>query len=357
MKKYIYNVMALATFVLLAFTACDKFERTEVTSEIFVNHRSINLFEGETFQLTASPVDGGTFQWSVIDSEIATVENGLVKGVKSGSTIVLATRGSSRFAVNVTVTPKIPLTDIEMSATTIEVLPGNTFLLQANTVPASANDVSPTDYRWWSDNESIARITDEGKVYGLTEGITTIHYRRGSITKAVSVIVSRTFAFKGPHIISKETPLVLPFRDFDFGGEGYAFHDVDESKTGDSYRANNGDSNSAAVDIEGGNNIGYTASGEWLLYTITVNDDGIYDLTFTGASADGGGECFFEIDGINESGNMDINRTGGWGRYTTLPTDGPAEIELKKGIHKLKFVVAKAGFNMRDMKFSYNRPL
>ena len=41
---------------------------------------------------------------------------------------------------------------------------------------------------------------------------------------------------------------------------------------GNTYRAQHGDPTSSMVTIEDGGNIGYLASGEWYIYSISVND-------------------------------------------------------------------------------------
>ncbi len=351
MKKTIYKIVFFAALLTLP-TACHEYAEKHIEQGIYVNRSSLSMFVGEEVQLTASPVDGEGFQWTSNDEEVATVSNGKVTALKRGNTDIIATRGQAHFRVPVTVTERVDLKDIKLSASQLELVPGGSRTIQIELVPTNANSVALTDFSWWSDNEDIARASESGLITGIKEGTTTVHYRRGTIVKDIFVNVSLSFPFKGPHSLSAAQPLVLPFRDFDVGGEGYAFHDVDDSRTGDNYRANNGDSNSTRVDIEGGNNIGYTANGEWLLYTVEVKDEGFYELTFTAASPNGG-KARFELDGKDLFGPVAIPGTGGWGNYQWLPKNTPLSVNMTKGLHKIKFVVDKDGFNIREMKFVF----
>lgn len=79
-------------------------------------------------------------------------------------------------------------------------------------------------------------------------------------------------------------PGTLQAEDFDAGADGISYHDSDTKKEGDatSYRTNGG-----GVDIvkgNGGNAIGYTATGEWLEYTVNVEEAGIYSYDATVSS-------------------------------------------------------------------------
>jgi hypothetical protein len=242
------------------------------------------------------------------------------------------------------------LTDVNLSSYSVEINPGTSTTILLTTVPTAANDVLITDFAWWSDNENVARVTSAGKITGISEGETNIHYRRGSIYKVIDVNVAYTFTFKGPHILSTDTsPLDLPFRDFDTGGEGYGFHDSDSSNNGGcTYRADNGDSNSSAVDIENNYDIGWTANGEWLLYTLNVKDAGTYGLAFTASG--NGGTAHFELDGKDVTGLINILSTSGWGDYQW---SNPAKITFTQGLHKLKFYMDQVSCNILDMKFTY----
>ncbi|MDO5570486.1 MAG: Ig-like domain-containing protein [Bacteroidales bacterium] len=353
MKNIINKLQILVLLLFVVVTSCDNYERTEVQHAIFVNHQSLNLFVGGEQQLIANPTEGGNFSWTSTDESVATVSNGLVKALKVGTSDVVAERDGLKVTVPVTVIEKVLLQGIELSSYYVEVSPKSTYELAVKMIPLNANDVALKDFNWWSDNEDVARVNQSGDVLGVKEGITKIHYRKGSYQKDVQVVVSNTRPFKGPHIITAAQDFILPFRDFDIGGEGYAFHESDSgnSNGNDNYRKENGDANSFSVDIEGGNNVGWTANGEWLLYTVEVQDAGTYlfQLSESGGS---NGFCHLEVDDENVTGSIDLPTNGSWSNWKWMP-DTPVEIKLTEGTHKLRFVIDQAGFNMKEMKFEF----
>ena len=74
-----------------------------------------------------------------------------------------------------------------------------------------------------------------------------------------------------------ELPGTLEVEDFDSGSEGFTYHDSDNKDEGDAhYRSDNG-----GVDLVKGNGgcaLGYTASGEWVEYSVDVKEAGTYSI-------------------------------------------------------------------------------
>lgn len=349
MKRYISKIAALFVVGTLAFTGCDNYDRTEVDYAIFVNQQSVTIYVGEQMQLVASPNDGGSFSWSTDDPEVATVEKGLITGVGAGSTDIIAERDGMTFRVEVTVQEKILLTDIKLNTYDLAITIGSTVEMTVEMVPLEANDVPLSDFDWWSDDESVARVNRAGEITGVGEGSTTIHYRKGTIEKEISVYVSITLPFNGPHILCAETPLELWFRDFDMGGQNVAYYDADSNNRGGAtYRSDGGDTNSGGVDIESAGNIGYTATGEWLLYTLEIEDAGTYSIQISGAG--NGGTFYLELDGEKITNDINIKSTSGWGDYQM---NEPFEVDFPEGKHKLKFYMSNANYNINYWTFTY----
>src|SRR5207249_1250766 len=98
-------------------------------------------------------------------------------------------------------------------------------------------------------------------------------------------------------------PGTIQAEDFDGGGEGVAYHDTDTSNNGGQYR-NTGVDIESTSDPGGGYNVGWTAAGEWLKYSINATVDGIYTLQARVASSGDGGTFHFEFDGVNQTGAM-----------------------------------------------------
>lgn len=354
MKKSIDKIIILFLLSLVVMTACDNYERTEAIPAIYVNHGSLDLFVGDEIQLVANPQNETSYTWETEDSQVVTVSNGLVNAVGEGTTSIIVRQGDIYTRIPVTVLVKIPLTGVELSIDHVELFINAKASVIASQIPANANSVPRTDFAWWTENESIAMVNSKGDIVGINEGVTKVFYRKGSFTKSVDVDIAITRAFKGPHVISKAAPLTLPVRDFDLGGEGYAYHDTDATNSaGSNYRADNGDSNSPGVDVEGGGNIGYTNAGEWLLYTVEVNDAGTYAAQL---SASGNSDGFFhlEVDGVDKTGKIPVLANGSWNNWVWRPST-PAELTLTEGKHKIKLFIDNSGFNINELKFEFLR--
>jgi len=81
----------------------------------------------------------------------------------------------------------------------------------------------------------------------------------------------------------QELPGTLQLENFDTGGDGIAFHDMNSNRQSDaaSYRTDTG------IDIGNGNGgkiIGYTEVGEWMEYTVNVKEAGIYSYDISYAT-------------------------------------------------------------------------
>lgn len=147
-------------------------------------------------------------------------------------------------------------------------------------------------------------------------------------------------------------PGTIEAENFDKGGQGVAYNDLTTAnEAGATYRPGE------AVDIElaGGStnnwNIGYTATGEWLNYTVDVKYPGTYHVSFKVASERTTGKWHLELNGakIPNSDFTLATATGGWQTYSTLKTTQP--ISLNQGKQVLRLVIDGADANIDNMKF------
>lgn len=106
--------------------------------------------------------------------------------------------------------------------------------------------------------------------------------------------------------------------DFDLGGDGAGYHDLDATNQGKAYRLNEG------VDISGAPGsyiVGWRQSGEWLSYTVDVMEAGMYSISVrvVGASSDTAsfhvelsGNKTREFFSTNDGKWADIAQSGVW---------------------------------------------
>jgi hypothetical protein len=351
MNNHILRYSTAILFTLL-LGGCDKYERTEVLHEIYVNKSAINGFIGQEVQLTASPQDGTySFQWMSENPEVATVTNsGMVKLIGEGSTIIVLSAGEIKQRVEISSSRRIPVVDIILSDTSIELIPQAKKNITVQLLPENANDIPKAE--WSSENDKVAIVSEKGEITGVAEGTTNITYKVGDLVKKIKVLVSYTSPFNGPHILKAGSAVEIMAADFDFGGMGRAFQDdVGTALNNDSYRRGKGDVNSLPVEIEGpGTNIGFINNGEWYQYTIDVKEAGDY-LLHVSLSAAGASKYHIEVDNINVTGSIDVASNGSWSNWMYHPSKA-IKLNLTQGNHKIKFFAEQASFNFRALRFS-----
>lgn len=139
----------------------------------------VSVSAGKTVTLTATVLpenaDNKTITWSSDNEDVATVEEGVVTGVAEGTATITVTteEGGLTATCAVTVTeptPPVAVTGVEITPTEVSVEVGKTTTLTATVLPEDADNKTIT---WYSDNESIATVTN-GVVKGIAEGNTTI---------------------------------------------------------------------------------------------------------------------------------------------------------------------------------------
>jgi hypothetical protein len=135
---------------------------------------------------------------------------------------------------------------------------------------------------------------------------------------------------------SSGTPASMPGRieaeNYDLGGEGRAYHDVNANNIGLAYRPAEG------VDLEGAAGGGYDVywivAGEWLEYTFSVAQAGYYDFIPYVATVPGFGNFTLSVDNVDVSGKRPVTSTGGWQFWSPKRVE---RVPLAAGTHILRF--------------------
>jgi hypothetical protein len=149
-----------------------------------------------------------------------------------------------------------------------------------------------------------------------------------------------------PQAPYRMTPATLPgtvqAEEYDLGGPGVAYSDADPGNNGGAYRPGEGVDLEASADAGGGYNVGWTAPGEWIEYTVDAVP-GTYDLEVRAASASIGGALHVELDGVDVTGPISFPATGGWQSWVTARV---LDVTLSGGIQKMRLVVDDGEFNL-----------
>lgn len=140
-------------------------------------------------------------------------------------------------------------------------------------------------------------------------------------------------------------PGVVEAEDFDIGGQGISYYDVDPGNNGGRYR-------DSRVDIEnsgeGTYSIGWVGNSEWTEYTIEVAESGKYMIEVRTASPTDVGRFQLFLDDQLLADTTGVPNTGGYQNWTNVPL----EAELPEGRHVFRFYVAHAEFNFHRFIFT-----
>jgi endo-1,4-beta-D-glucanase Y len=137
-------------------------------------------------------------------------------------------------------------------------------------------------------------------------------------------------------------PGKIEVENYDLGGNNLAYFDTSPGNQGGAYRNDDVDIE-ATTDAGGGYNIGYTATGEWLKYTVNVTTAGKYDFAVRVASTAAGKSLHIEMDGVNVTGTIAVPNTGGWQVWQTVTMPN---ITLSAGQKVMRVVMDTDGFNL-----------
>ncbi len=147
-------------------------------------------------------------------------------------------------------------------------------------------------------------------------------------------------------------PGTIEAENFDEGVEGVSFHDDGANAGVRTHRTDGG-----GVDIYKageGYAIGNTKDGEWLDYTVDVQEDGLYSLdAVVSAASEGGSFYIFENVATNMTyvtNLIDVPKTGSNANYQQLHIR--LTTPLKAGRQVLTFFVYKGGFYIDKLSFT-----
>mgnify|MGYP004450665539 FL=1 len=139
-----------------------------------------------------------------------------------------------------------------------------------------------------------------------------------------------------------EIPGTIQVEDYDKGGNGLSFNDVDVEHETTLYRSDNAGLDSAA----GAYVYGWTSVGEWLRYTVKVKEAGDYNITARVASASESSSFSLLLDESTVA-KVAVPNTGDWKTFEEVK----GKVTLSAGTHVLKLRVEAAYFNIDWIKF------
>lgn len=141
-------------------------------------------------------------------------------------------------------------------------------------------------------------------------------------------------------------PGVIQVEDFDTGGEGISFHDLEPANTGNGYRITEG------VDLVAHAANQYSLSdvvqGEWLEYTVNVQKRATYRLKVKASSVVAGKKLRLTLNDETIASDLLIPATGNLSTWTTLQVTTPL---LSEGVQRLRIWCESSEFSIDALEF------
>ena len=144
-------------------------------SSIVLDKNSLLLKKGETFTLSAeilpeNATDKGII-WTSSNTDIATVKDGLITAINTGTATITATSADGNAYAVCTVTIYIPVSGVSLNYSQYTLAKGKTLSLTATVLPADATNKTVT---YSSSDSSIATVSNYGTVTAVSKGTSTI---------------------------------------------------------------------------------------------------------------------------------------------------------------------------------------
>ena len=156
--------------------------------------------------------------------------------------------------------------------------------------------------------------TDVGANIDLTDLVSA-----NAVTGSWGTTGGQQAPYPGPGVPT--IPATLEIENYDSGGEGVAYHDLDAGNDGGVYRADDVDIQSRST-ASNGYAVFSAKAGEWLEYTTSASSAGTFNIAVAYSSQFNNGKFHVEIDGVNVTGQLTANSTGSWGTFQTVTKTG-----------------------------------
>lgn len=135
----------------------------------------VSIREGETVVLTAliqpSNATNKNVTWSSSNSSVASVSGGTVKGLKGGTATITCKTADGNKTATCVVTVRTNATGISLSPTSVKLNRGESTYLIATVSPSNASNKT---VHWYTTDNTVARIEDDGCLKAISAGTATI---------------------------------------------------------------------------------------------------------------------------------------------------------------------------------------
>nr|WP_284445123.1 Ig-like domain-containing protein [Pedobacter sp. B4-66] len=182
--------------LLIILSACSRnrdIPRPTRVTQIQFKENLMTVAVGHTAELkvlhSPSELKAPGYEWSVLDAQVARVENGVVYGYRVGETevSVVAKELGLTASIKIRVLPILPQA-LRLQAEKTSLLVGEETQIAYAIEPQDASDIDKLEIEWSSSDETVCRVS-EGKVLAVGAGaVEIVALIKGTAIKAVLTI-------------------------------------------------------------------------------------------------------------------------------------------------------------------------
>ncbi len=251
----------------------------------------------------------------------------------------------SKFAEE-TCNPDLTVDSVRIDSSKLEMTQGDSYTLSTVLKPYG---VCNPYLQFASSDTLIATVDFTGKISALEPGVVDIIVNSiADPEKTDTCELTVIECIRTPwDMVSAVIPGMVEAENYDIGCGKSAYSDFDETNNGLEYRNDEVD---IEICSEGGYNVGWIEPGEWLEYTVTIQETMDYDITlYIASSADIGAlEVAFPESEIS-TGEIELPVTGGWQNWETVIA---RKIGLEAGEQIMRINMIASGFNLDKIEFA-----
>jgi hypothetical protein len=335
MKKMEFLVLALSMMVAMVAPAlaAQNPEASQGSYDIAVYISGTDILaEDSNGQVISSGV-AGTDDSRVIQTAVNAISDGTI--LLQAGTYTLSDSADVR------------VSNPEMGSLTVISTPS-----EARIYLDGADTGKATPYTFTGISPGVHNVSVELSGYTTPEPQTATVTAGGEATADIALEAEEPSDVQKPYA-AHTVPGRINFADFDFGGEGVAYHDTTAGNQGDyAYRTDDADVDTGKRDAVNVPVVAHTYAGEWLSYSqVQVAESGTYDATFYTSTTEDGKSFSVLVDG-KKVATVNVPNTGNW--YTFGPTT--VQIPLTAGEHTVKIAMDTGWVDMAYVEFAPAAP-
>lgn len=243
--------------------------------------------------------------------------------------------------------PGVKAADIHISHKKLELPSGKIRQLTAWVLPALAEN---QQISWSSSAPEFVSVSSEGVVKAeATQSKTAVITAKSADGNFIATCEVKVIPPEKKGAYPSGTPHKIPGTinptHYDLGGEGIGYHDANPVNSGDGIRPEQG------VDTEfrlAAGSVGGIQSGEWLEFTIQVEEENYYNIEILFATPGRFGTFHLEFNEVDKTGIVYVNPSSGYSVFRPTVIEN---IRLKKGEQIMRIVFDAASYNMGTISF------